>query len=97
MPHTPLRHLKPELFTDEQQKMNFLAIEDADSETEMLNESDVLEDINDDFQDQNSTMEDGNETDEEEGEETTHDASDRDDVVLLAMDELVHVHREDEC
>ncbi len=47
MPHTPLWHLKPEMFTDQQDKMNVLAIEDFDSDDEMLDDTDESQDDDD--------------------------------------------------
>ncbi len=38
MPHKPLRELKPELFADEKEKLEMLAVEDPESDDDMLQE-----------------------------------------------------------
>ncbi len=91
MPCTPLRHLKPELFTDEQQKMNMLAIEDFDSDEEIVDQSDDMEDNNDEDLLQNDDM-----NFEEENNRDNDNAGVGEDVPLLEMKETVQVHRADD-
>ncbi len=44
MPYKPLRELKPELFADEEDKMNMFAFNEPDSDEELLNYADDVDD-----------------------------------------------------
>ncbi len=90
MPHTPLRYLKPELFTDEQHKMNTLTIEETESDADLMNDSEDSSDGEDIQLHAKEYMEETEFSDDEEEDELNE--SIKDDVPLLCE---VDVHSRD--